>query len=94
MNVWPLVSRPACDEPAAGSLEQHLDDAGERSFAAQHRGGSLAPIPAVRAATIGRLKSTQTGHDRLGLFNYLVGAGEDRRRDYEFTAQPKLVVKI
>jgi len=34
--------------------------------------------------------STQTGHDRLGLFNYLVGAGEDRRRDYEFTAQPKL----
>src|SRR5262249_50695273 len=27
--------------------------------------------------------STQTGHDRLGLFNYLVGAGEDRRRDSE-----------
>ena len=25
--------------------------------------------------------STQTGHDRLGLFNYLVGAGEDQRRD-------------
>ena len=27
--------------------------------------------------------STQTGHDRLGLFNYLVGAGEDQRRDSE-----------
>src|SRR5262249_42612843 len=25
----------------------------------------------------------QTGHDRLGLFNYLVGAGEDQRRDSE-----------
>jgi hypothetical protein len=31
----------------------------------------------------GRRDSTQTGHDRLGLFNYLVGAGEDRRRDSE-----------
>jgi hypothetical protein len=29
------------------------------------------------------LLSTQTGHDRLGLFNYLVGAGEDQRRDSE-----------
>jgi hypothetical protein len=28
-----------------------------------------------------RLHPTQTGHDRLGLFNYLVGAGEGRRRD-------------
>jgi hypothetical protein len=28
-----------------------------------------------------RLFATQTGYDRLGLFNYLVGAGEDRRRD-------------
>src|SRR5215469_13178743 len=28
-------------------------------------------------------QSTQTGHDRLGLFNYLVGAGEDRRRNSE-----------
>ena len=42
-----------------------------------------APIPAIRRTTIGRLKSTQTGHDPLGLFNYLVGAGEDRRRDSE-----------
>ena len=60
------------------------------TFAGTRGNGRNAPIPAVRAATIGRLKSTQTGHDRLGLFNYLVGAGEDRRRDYEFTAQPKL----
>jgi hypothetical protein len=52
MNVWPLVSRPACDEPAAGSLEQHLDDAGERSFAAQHCGGSLAPISVIRGSGI------------------------------------------
>ena len=64
------------------------------TFAGTRGNGEDAPLPAVRAATIGRLKSTQTGHDRLGLFNYLVGAGEDRRRDYEFTAQPKLVVKI
>ena len=30
-----------------------------------------------------RLFATQTGYDRLGLFNYLVGAGEDQRRDSE-----------
>jgi len=30
------------EEKAPNELEQHLDDAGERSFAAQHRGGSLA----------------------------------------------------
>jgi hypothetical protein len=27
--------------------------------------------------------ATQTGYDRLGLFNYLVGAGKDQRRDNE-----------
>jgi len=30
-----------------------------------------------------RPRPTQTGHDRLGLFTYLVGAGEDQRRDCE-----------
>ena len=30
-----------------------------------------------------RLFATQTGYDRLGLFNYLVGAGEDQRPDSE-----------
>jgi len=30
-----------------------------------------------------RLFATQTGYNRLGLFNYLVGAGEDQRRDSE-----------
>ena len=30
-----------------------------------------------------RPRPTQTGHDRLGLFTYLVGAGEDQRRDSE-----------
>ena len=37
----------------------------------------------MRRTEIERQGSTQTGHDRLGLFNYLVGAGEDRRRDSE-----------
>jgi len=45
--------------------------------------GSKAPNPAMRRTEIERQGSTQTGHDRLGLFNYLVGAGEDRRRDSE-----------
>ena len=63
---------------------------GQRSFAATHRSDGAAPETAVRPTLTVRRKSTQTGHDRLGLFNYLVGAGEDRRRDYEFTAQPKL----
>jgi hypothetical protein len=30
-----------------------------------------------------RLFATQTGYDRLGIFNYLVGRGEDQRRDSE-----------
>ena len=34
-------------------------------------------------ATGVRLFATQTGYDRLGLFNCLVGAGEDQRRDSE-----------
>jgi hypothetical protein len=47
----------------------------------------VSDVPRVSVGTVltaeERLKSTQTGHDRLGLFNYLVGAGEDRRRDSE-----------
>src|SRR5580693_6455465 len=44
--------------------------------AAGSRGSATAHLQ-----TSERLEPTQTGHDRLGLFNYLVGAGEDRRRD-------------
>ena len=54
---------------------------GKATFARTHGNGRDAPIPAVRGTAIEPPESTQTGHDRLGLFNYLVGAGEDRRRD-------------
>ena len=37
-------------------------------------------VQAKRLVPVRGPLSTQTGHDRLGLFNYLVGAGEDRRR--------------
>ena len=40
-------------------------------------------VQAKRLVPVRGPLSTQTGHDRLGLFNYLVGAGEDRRRDSE-----------
>src|SRR5438105_14874179 len=41
-----------------------------------------APIPAVRANTIDRLKSTHSGHSPV-LLDDLVGAGEDRGRERE-----------
>src|SRR6516162_6302761 len=44
---------------------------------------AFPPTAADFLTTRDGLQSTQTGHDRLGLFNYLVGAGEDRRRDSE-----------
>jgi hypothetical protein len=43
--------------------------------------GAAAATPDLPALALERGGSTQTGHDRLGLFNYLVGAGEDQRRD-------------
>jgi hypothetical protein len=43
----------------------------------------LRPIAVIDCRRASDRSRTQTGYDRLGLFNYLVGAGEDQRRDSE-----------
>jgi mRNA interferase HigB len=43
----------------------------------------LRPIAVIDCRRASDCSRTQTGYDRLGLFNYLVGAGEDQRRDSE-----------
>jgi len=43
----------------------------------------LRPIAVIECRRASACSRTQTGYDRLGLFNYLVGAGEDQRRDSE-----------
>lgn len=55
-----------------------LEPRGRRRTA--DKGDEFAPLHRFLFAAVGL----------RDLFNYLVGAGEDRRRDYEFTAQPKL----
>ena len=56
---------------------------GQGTSAEAYGGSRLAPFSAIRRAPAGGVKSTQTEYDRLGLFNYPVGAGEDQRRDSE-----------
>src|SRR4029077_8445252 len=68
-----------------------LSGLGNRSFEAGRADGEVSPIPDLPALAQERGDSTQTGHDRLSLYSITSSArARDRRRDYEFTAQPKL----
>jgi hypothetical protein len=70
---------------AAGSIARR--EGPQRNQIGDSRRGArrrrLRAVSRRPGAPIDRLKSTQTGHDRFGLFNHLVGAGEDQRRDSE-----------
>ena len=72
--------------PARGFLPRGLSDACPPSAPhCQVTGRHLITLNDIghRLPTDVRLFATQTGYDRLCLFNYLVGAGEDQRRDSE-----------
>ena len=56
---------------------------GFRTFVGTRLGDKVAPIAVIDCRRASDCSWTQTGYDRLGLFNHLVGAGEDQRLDSE-----------
>ena len=84
-----------CRSKASSQMSQKGRTSPSIAIAANGGFGASSPIRCVvshrlqsadsghRLPTGVRLFATQTGYDRLGLFNYLVGAGEDQRRDSE-----------
>ena len=84
-----------CRSKASSQMSQKGRTSPSIAIAANGGFGASSPIRCVvshrlqsadsghRLPTGVRLFATQTGYDRLGLFNYLVGSGEDQRRDSE-----------